>query len=103
MPATVSETSDQTSRISWVVIGIILLVFASALVLVTRHLRSLLVPQIIQQDGIALGAALLMSPSLTQELDEDLANDPEIIFAGLENIVLGAAQQRDEVFGVRMF
>jgi signal transduction histidine kinase len=106
MPGIASETSERINRVSWLVIGVILLVLASAILLVTRHLRSGLRAKIIQQDGVALGAALMVSPSLTEDLPADLANDPEVLFAEISDKVLQTAQQaqqRDEVIGVRIF
>jgi len=84
------------------VVGVILLVFAGALLLITQRLRKELRLKIIQQDGIALGAALMVSPSVTEDLPEDLANDPEILFAKTAEKVLEAAKRR-EVMGVRLF
>ena len=97
-----TDTSRRSSREAWLVVGVILVVFAGSLLLITQRLRKELRVKIIQQDGIALGAALMVSPSVTEDLPEDLANDPEILFAKTAEKVLEAAKRR-EVMGVRLF
>lgn len=97
-----TKTSQRSSREAWLVVGVVLAVFASALFLVTQRLRKELRVKITQQDGIALGAALMVFPSLRQDLPEDLVDDPEILFAELSDSVLETAKRKD-VIAVRLF
>ncbi len=102
MSETTNELSSRISRMSWLIVAVILLVFASTIFLITRHLRNGIVSKIIQQDGIALGASLI-APSLPHEqLPEELAADPELVFTDTFGKVLEATK-RKEVIGVRAF
>src|SRR6188474_2343958 len=98
-----TDNSRGSSREAWLIGGVILILFASALLLITQRLRNELRARIIQQDGIALGAALMVSPSKTEDIPEDLANDPEFLFAKTADQVLEVARQRRELIGVRVF
>jgi signal transduction histidine kinase len=100
MQGTASEHSERSSRVPWLVVLVILLVFAAAILLLTWYLRSGLITKIIQQHGLALRTALVLSPTL--DLPDDLANDPEMIFEVASNKVLEAAK-RKEVIAVRVF
>jgi len=98
-----TDKSRGSSSEAWLIGGVILILFASALLLITQRLRNELRARIIQQDGIALGAALMVSPSKTEDIPEDLANDPEILWAETADKVLEVARQRREVMGARVF
>src|SRR5688572_29487893 len=103
MPATAIEKSERPSRVPWLVVLVILLVFAGAIFLVTRHLRSSLRTKIIQQEGLALAAGLMVSRSLTEDLPAELENDPELILEAVSGDVVGAAITEEEVIAVRVF
>jgi signal transduction histidine kinase len=102
MTGIATETSRRSSREAWMVVGVILVVFAAALLLVSQRLRSELRRKIIQQDGIALGAAMMVSPSLIEDLGTELANDPEVVFSAMADKVLQATKLK-EVIAVRVF
>lgn len=103
MTANSSESSVRAKRLSWLAIGVFLLVLGTGILLVTHHLRGLLVPKIVAQDGLAFGTAILMSRGLEEELPEDLASDPDFLFARIEKMVLDQVAKRSEVVAVRIF
>lgn len=103
MTGIATETSRRSSREAWLVVGIILIVFATALVLVTQRQRKEFRVRIIQQNGIALAAALMVSDPVTKDLTEEDPNDPTLVSVEIANKVLKATEVRKEVMGVRVF
>jgi signal transduction histidine kinase len=86
----------------WVVIGLILVIMAATVVIITLNLRRVVRNQIIQQDGIMLYAASMVPTSVSEGLPADLASDPLIPFAELTEKVVQASKERG-VLAARIF
>jgi signal transduction histidine kinase len=80
-------------------IGLILVIMAATVVIITLNLRRGLRNQIIQEDGLMLYAASMVpTASLKESLDlpPDLAGDPDILLAYMIEIVLQVSQQDEK-------
>jgi signal transduction histidine kinase len=92
----------RSKYLPWVVIGLILVIMAATVAIITVNLRRVLRTQIIQQDGMMLYAASMVPTSVTEGLAPSDAADPEFVFADLTLKVLQAAEQQG-VLALRIF
>ena len=92
----------RTKYLPWVVIGLILVIMAATLAIITLNLRRVVRTQIIQQDGLMLYAASMVPTSVAEGLPADLANDPFVVFAELTEKVVQASKERG-VLAARIF
>jgi signal transduction histidine kinase len=92
----------RVKHLPWVVIGLILVIMAATLAIITLNLRRVVRNQIIQQDGLMLYAASMVPTSVAEGLPPDLANDPFVVFAELTEKVVQASKERG-VLAARIF
>lgn len=92
----------RAKHVPWLVISLILLIMAATVAIITMNLRRGMRNQIIQQDGIMLYAASMVPTTIAEDLPEDLAREPEIIFHEITDKVFKASEQKG-VLAVQVF
>lgn len=98
---------EHAKHVPWLVIGLILLIMAGTVAIITMNLRRVVRTQIIQQDGLMLYAASLVPTPTTDEPSElppDLANDPDIILEQMTaKVVQASMDEQTGVMELRVF
>jgi signal transduction histidine kinase len=97
MSQTAGATPKSSTLVPWLALALILGILASAIFVVMRHLRTVIVDQIARQDGYVLYAASKI------QIDPEFATDPELRLVAIENKALEAALLLTNIIAMRLF
>src|SRR5688500_13389478 len=92
----------RTKHLPWIVIGLIILVMAATVTIITPNLRRGLRNHIIQQDGLMLYAASVVPTTVAEDLPAGWAKDKEFVLVAMTDKVTKASQQKG-VLALRVF